>query len=138
MLYIYSKDLAVTAGSPINFNTNVIQTGCTATHSAGSSSISLNRPGFYKVELVGSVITPAGAGDVTITMYENGVASNYAFTIVTTASATDNEAFVIDAVVQVLPNCAAVVSNVPKVITFVSSTTDAEYNIVSAVVTKLA
>lgn len=138
MLYSYSTNLNVASGNEIAFNTNIVQTGCTATHLSGATTISLNRPGFYKVELVGSVTASTAAGDIEITMRENGVDSTSAFTIVSPSATTDNVSFVIDAIVQVRPNCAAVPVNVPKTISFISDTTDALYNVVSVIVTKLA
>lgn len=65
---------AISAGANIPFAINSIQTGCTATHSAGSTTFSLNKPGFYFITFNGTgAITGATAGDIIVSMLNNGV-----------------------------------------------------------------
>lgn len=58
---------AIAANAAIPFAINSICTGCTATHAAGSTTFSLNKPGFYYVTFNGTAaITDATAGDITV------------------------------------------------------------------------
>ena len=88
MLRTYSKNITATTGNAIVFNTNKILTGKTVSHSAGSSSIVVNSPGYYEVNLDLSAST-ATAGLVTIQLYADGVAIPDAV-IITNLAANSN------------------------------------------------
>lgn len=73
MLRTYSNNISTTANTAIVFNTNKILTNNSVTHSAGSSNIVINAPGYYMVnlDLSGTIGT---TGSATIQLYADGVA----------------------------------------------------------------
>lgn len=74
----------------LSFATNDVLTGCTVLHSAGSTSFTLKRPGFYYVSFTGTgAITGTTAGAITVNLLKNGVALPGATATQTSASATD-------------------------------------------------
>lgn len=139
MLYTYnttSQTLATNAA--INFNNNAIQTGCTATHSIGSTVISLNKPGFYMVSFNADAVEAGTAGDVQVQLIGNGIAIPAAEATINSASATDivNPSFT--ALVRVLPNCCSNTANVPYSLTLVNTGVGATFSNAALVVTKVA
>ena len=75
MLRAYSKDIQVDANTPIPFNTDKFDVGPNVSHTAGNSNITVNRPGFYEVDLDISFTTQETVTDpVTIQLFANGVA----------------------------------------------------------------
>lgn len=85
MLRTYSKNISGTANNPIVFNTNKILTNKSVSHSAGSSNISINTPGYYAVTLDSS-LTIGTTGTVSLQLFADGVAIPDAiFTINSTA-----------------------------------------------------
>lgn len=85
MLRTYSKNISGTASTPIVFNTNKILTNNSVSHTAGSSNITINTPGYYNVT-VDSSITIGTTGTVSVQLFADGVAIPDAiFTINSTA-----------------------------------------------------
>lgn len=76
MLRAYSKNIEVSANSPIPFNIDKFDIGNNVGHTAGSSSIMLRRPGFYEVDLdiAFTTATAPTTQPVTIQLYADGVA----------------------------------------------------------------
>lgn len=121
MLYTYTNSTqSVATDAAIALNTNAVQTGCTVTHTAGTTAVSLNKTGYYEVHFNADV-TSATTGALSIQMQGNGVdvAGAEATTTVTTASEISNVSFT--AIVRVLPNCCAILGNIPYVLTFVNT-----------------
>lgn len=113
MLYTYSITAqTVAADANLNFNINGVRTGCTVSHSAGTPSIQLNRPGYYMVHFNASAAATA-TGDVTVQLNGNGSAIPGAISTVNSTAATDIGNLSFTAIVRVLPNCCAVQSNSP-------------------------
>lgn len=83
----------------VSFNNTVIQTGCTAVNN--TTSISLNKPGFYKVDFNATV---SGVGDVTLGLYNNGVIVNGAGGTVT-VTATSNDVIAFTTIIRVPRSC---------------------------------
>ena len=75
MLYAYTNsDTTVAVNGLLPINTVGIQTGCTVTATPGSTTINLNRPGFYKVDFSAAGATSSTtAGAITVAMRTNGV-----------------------------------------------------------------
>lgn len=73
MLRTYSKSITANANNAIVFNTNKILTGNTISHNGGSSSVIVNKPGYYKVDLDISS-TVGTTGEVSIQLYADGIA----------------------------------------------------------------
>lgn len=114
----------------LSFATNDVLTGCTVLHSAGSTSFTLKRPGFYYVSFTGTgAITGATAGAITVNLLKNGVA-------LPGATATDIRTVNFSKIVQVLPSCCAI--NNTTTLTFQNAGLDTTYSNVNVVITKLA
>lgn len=120
---------------PLIFNTNKIKTGCTVTHSEGSSTFSLNKPGFYFVTLKAIGSTTATTGNLTIQMYQNGVAVVDAISTESSTATTDISTLNFATIVQVKPSCCAVDNQTS--LTFVNTGVAATYTNVSVTITKL-
>lgn len=127
----------IAAGENIPFAINSIQTGCTATHAAGSTTFSLNRPGFYFVTFNGTgAITGATAGDITVSMLNNGVLVPGATATTNSASTTDVRSVSFSKLIQVKPSCCAV--NNSTNLTFNNAGLAAAFTNVNVVITKVA
>lgn len=122
----------VVAGGNISFAINSIQTGCTATHSAGSTTFSLNKPGFYFITFNGTgAITGATAGAIIVSMLNNGTTAS-----VSSASTTDVRSLAFSKLIQVKPSCCAV--NNTTNLTFNNAGLAATFTNVNVVITKVA
>lgn len=127
----------IAAGENIPFAVNSIQTGCTATHIAGSTTFSLNRPGFYFVTFNGTgAITGATAGDITVSMLNNGVLVPGATATTNSASTTDIRSISFSKLIQVKPSCCAI--NNSTNLTFNNAGLAATFTSVNVVITKVA
>lgn len=128
---------AVATDSLLSFATNNVLTGCTVSHSAGSTSFVLRRPGFYYISFTGTgAITGTTAGAVTINLLKNGTALPGATATQESASTTDLRTINFSTIVQVLPSCCAV--NNTTTLTFQNAGLDATFSNVNVVITKLA
>jgi hypothetical protein len=135
MLYIFQNtDQTVAINGNIGFNTIGIQTGTTATRSQSNDTIFLNRPGFYSIDISTTGAPSAGAGDITVSMYVNGVQYNGATGSSSSTGLTDIVNIAFPAIVQVAPACGCV--HVP--ITFVNEGVAAVFSNVVVRVTKIA
>lgn len=139
MLYTYSTTAqTLSADEKIIFNTNAIQTGCTATHISGTSEIKLNKCGYYMIHFNADGANQGTAGNIVVQMYGNGVlvpsaeATNYS------SATTDIENIGFTVLVQVEPNKCCNTSNVPYVLTFVNTGVETQFTNVAVTVTKVA
>lgn len=128
---------AITTGANIPFAINSIQTGCTVTHSAGSTTFSLNKPGFYFVTFNGTgAVSGADAGNITVTMQNNGTSVPGATATVASASSTDIRSLSFSKLIKVSPSCCAV--NNSTNLTFNNAGAAATFTNVNVVITKVA
>ena len=76
MLNAYTNtSQSISAGNPIPFNTNRYRTCKCISHSAGSSSITLNCPGYYIVSFSGTATaTTSGTEPIIVQLANNGTA----------------------------------------------------------------
>lgn len=138
MLYTYSITAqTVAADANLNFNINGVLTGCTVSHSAGTPSIQLKRPGYYMIHFNASAAATA-TGDVTVQLNGNGSAIPGAISTVNSTAATDIGNLSFTAIVRVLPNCCAVQSNSPLTLTFVNTGVEAAYSNAAVTITRLS
>lgn len=128
---------AVGAGSNISFAINSVQTGCTATHNEGSTTFSLNKPGFYFVTFNGTgAITGATAGNIIVSMFNNGTIVPGATASVASSSTTDIRSLSFSKLIQVKPSCRAVNSSTS--LTFNNAGLATTFTNVNVVITKIA
>jgi len=90
MLRAYSKNIEVSAGNAIPFNTDKFDVGNNVGHTSGASAIILRRAGFYEVNLDIAFTTAVAptTQPVTIQLYADGVAIPDAV-IMTNVTATE-------------------------------------------------
>lgn len=139
MLYAYtSSAVAAAVNSLLPFNTIGVQTGCTATLAAGTTAISLNKPGFYKVDFSATAAnSTTTAGAITVAMRTNGTLYGGATSSDNSDSATDTASVSFSAIVQVPKSCCD--RNVaPVSLTFISTGVAATFSNIQVSVTKLA
>ena len=104
MLRAYSKDIEVTANTPIPFNITKFDVGNNIGHTTGSSSIIVRAPGFYEVNLDISFTTAEAPTEqpVSIQLYANGVAIPDAI-ISTNITATEVTNASFNTIIRALP-----------------------------------
>lgn len=123
----------VVAGGNISFAINSIQTG----YSAGSTTFSLNKPGFYFITFNGTgAITGATVGTIIVSMLNNGTLVPGATASVSSASTTDVRSLAFSKLIQVKPSCCAV--NNTTNLTFNNAGLAATFTNVNVVITKVA
>lgn len=130
MIYSYTATTqTVNNAVAIPFNDNGVQTECSVKHSAGSTAFSLCRPGQYIIHFnANGANATATAGNISATLYVNGAAYAGAIAESTSAGTTDIENIAFTAVVDVLPNCCAIRTNLPTTLTIVNSGLQATYS----------
>ena len=138
MIYSYStSDQTVAVNATILFENNGVVSGRCSTHSAGTGAFSLNGPGFYLVHFNGDV-SAATAGDVVVQLYLNGElyeGAEATTTITTATTETDNIGF--EAIVKVLPNCCAIVDNLPATLTIRNTGIEALFSNAAVTIVKI-
>lgn len=136
MLDMYTNtDQTVTTGSPLEYNTNRILTGCTATHSVGSAAVNLNKPGIYIVHFNADAAENGTAGDITIQLFNNGVLVPGAEATETSSALTDIVNLDFETAVRVTKDCCQCGNAVS--LTFVNTGVDAVVSNTEVVVTKV-
>lgn len=140
MLQAYSYNaggFALAQDTPITLENVSVETGCTATCTPGSTTVNLNKPGYYMVQFngYGTVSTAAANGTVEITMYKNGTAVPYASALSESTTTTDIKNLSFSTIVRVLPSCPSIDNDVA--LTFVNTGNAGTYYNTNVVVTKL-
>lgn len=137
MLYIANtKEQIIDTDQSISLGENRIQTGCVATHHPNSSTICLNRPGFYMVHFNADAYGQEGE-TVSVQMYANDTPVPRATATLLSGTSSQASNFSFAAIVQVSPNCVSVHHNMPLKITFKNLVSPAAYVNVGVTVTKL-
>ena len=126
----------VAANELLSFAEDRVKTGCTVVHTPGSTTFTLKRPGFYFVTLNADVTTSETAGNVVLTLQNNGTAIPGAVATSYAAAAVNVGNVAFSAIIQVRPSCCAV-SNTTN-LTVANTGVSATISNVSLVITKLA
>lgn len=126
----------VAANELLSFAEDRVKTGCTVVHTPGSTTFALKRPGFYFVTLNADVTTSETAGNVVLTLQNNGTAIPGAVATSYAAAAVNVGNVAFSAIIQVRPGCCAV-SNTTN-LTVANTGVGATISNVSLVITKLA
>ena len=124
----------VASGSALAFDTNRIATGCTVSHSAGSTTFTLTKPGYYYITFNGT-FTSTDTGVATIELRNGNIAVPGATGSETIATAGDRASISFTTIVKVLPSCSAVNNTAP--ITLVSTGIDISVSTAALNITKL-
>ena len=126
----------VAANELLSFAEDRVKTGCTVVHTPGSTTFALKRPGFYFVTLNADVTTSETAGNVVLTLQNNGTAIPGAVATSYAAAAVNVGDVAFSAIIQVRPSCCAV-SNTTN-LTVANTGVGATISNVNLVITKLA
>lgn len=138
MLYTYNNASQTLAqNAPIVFSTNGVAKGCSATHVAGSTAVNLNKPGIYMVQFNADAVESGTAGNLTAQLQGNGVAITGAESTAYSGATTDIMNLSFTALVKVNPNCCAITTNIPYVLTVQNTGEGATYSNAAITVTKV-
>jgi hypothetical protein len=129
-----STTQTVEVGGAFEFDTNRIVTGCTVSHTPGTATFTLNKPGYYYVTF-NTTFTTATTGDATVELKNGGVTVPGAVGTETVTTAGDTKSIAFTTIVKVLPSCCAV-DNTTN-ITFVATGIALDATISAVNITKL-
>ena len=124
---------AIVSNGILNFTTDRILTGCTATRDG--QAFQLNKPGYYYVTFNAVAAATTTVGELSVELYSNGVAVPGAIATLTTTTAGDNANYAFSTIVRVPPSCCVV--NNAVTLTVVNTGVDATYSNVNLNITKL-
>ena len=97
----------VASGSAYVFDTNRIVTGCTVGHVPGTTTFTLNKPGYYYVTF-NTTFTTEATGEATVELQNGGVAVPGANGTETITTIGDTKSIAFTTIIRVLPSCAAI------------------------------
>ena len=117
----------------LTFTTDRILTGCTATRDG--QTFQLNKPGSYYVTFNADGEATTAAGDITVALFNNGVAVPGATATTTVAAVATTENLAFATIIRVPPSCCAVDNN--GALTFVNTGIAATFTNVNVNITKL-
>lgn len=130
MLQTYTRSnngVAIASNTPITFLTNKYKSGCCVQHVDGSSSITLNAAGLYKVSFNGIFTAPSTtATTISIQLYNNTILIPEALAVATSTSTTDYVNLAFTTLIKVNPSCCAVDNT--NSLTFVNTNAAVLYN----------
>ena len=129
-----STTQTVETGSAYVFDTNRIATGCTVGHVPGTTTFTLNKPGYYYVTF-NTVFTTTATGVATVELTDKGVAIPGAAGSETITTAGDSKTISFSTIVRVLPSCPAIDNT--ATLTFVATGIDLDATIAAVNITKL-
>lgn len=110
MLYAYTlESQTINTNNSVIFNINGVRNSCAIRHDAGTSIITITKPGTYTVS-VNLDATSATTGTSQFTLYNNGTAVNGAVATSTIATANDIDNYNFTAAIRVLPSCPAIIN----------------------------
>lgn len=106
VLYVANtNEQSVVVGGSLNLGNVIRRCGC-ASNLSGTNVVSINEPGYYDVN-VSVTAVPTAAGDVTITLLNNGVVIPGATATATVAAAGDSANISFESVVRIFCNANA-------------------------------
>lgn len=107
---VSSASQTLPSGSDISFDTNRIATSCTATHAAGTTTVVLNRPGYYFVgfNTIATATEAAETAPITVQLFNNGDEILGATASELSATNTTDINLSFQTIVQIRPSCCAI------------------------------
>ena len=129
-----STTQTVDSGAAYVFDTNRIVTGCTVGHVAGTSTFTLNKPGYYYVTF-NTTFTTDATGEATVELQNGGILVPGATGTETIATAGATTSISFATIIKVLPSCPAV--NNTATLTFVSTGIALDASVSNVNITKL-
>ena len=120
----------------ISFANNRIATGCSVSHLAGSTTFSINKPGFYLVSFHGVASATAAATEpIVVQLLNKGVEVQGALASELSAAADTPVNLSFTTAIQVRPNCCAI--NNEANLTFENAGVEALFSNVEVVITTI-
>ena len=116
------------------FDTNRVATGCTVSHTPGTATFTLNKPGYYYVTF-NTTFTTDATGDATVELQNGGVAVPGATGTETITTVGDTKSISFSTIVKVLPSCCAIDNT--ATLTFVATGIALEATTAAVQITKL-
>lgn len=116
------------------FDTNRIATGCTVSHTPGTATFILNKPGYYYVTF-NTVFTTGATGVATVELQNDGITIPGALGSETITTVGDTKSISFSTIVKVLPSCAAIDNT--AVLTFVATGIELQSTAATVNITKL-
>ena len=89
------------------FDTNRIVTGCTVGHIPGTTTFTLNKPGYYYVTF-NTTFTTDATGDAIVELQNGGTLVPGATGTETITTVGDTKSIAFSTIVKVLPSCCAI------------------------------
>ena len=124
----------VASGTAYVFDTNRIATGCTVGHTAGTTTFTLNKPGYYYITF-NTTFTTEEAGIATVELQNGGVAIPGASGSETITTVGDVKSIAFSTIVRVLPSCPALDNT--TTLTIVATGIDLTATVANINITKL-
>ena len=132
MLQVYSKGIAVTPNSKVQFNTVALKTGSTVTME-GTTQLNINRSGIYRIEFVGYGASNTDNGTIGVQLVVDGKEVPQAEATVATSSAILPEQIAFTALVPIkICPCDG-----SKTVTVLATGTAGTLNLANLTVTKI-
>ena len=128
-----NESQAIATNGTLNFATDRILTGCTATRNG--QTFQLNKPGYYYVTFNADAAATETVGLLTVELQNNGVVVPGAEASSTTTTAGDVSNYAFSTIIRVLPSCH-MIDNTAR-LTVVNTGVDATYSNVNINITKL-
>ena len=116
------------------FDTNRIVTGCTVGHTPGTTTFTLNKPGYYYVTF-NTTFTTTTTGEATVELQNGGIAVPGANGSETITTAGDVKSIAFSTIVKVLPSCCAIDNT--ATLTFVATGIELNTTTAAVNITKL-
>ena len=124
----------VANGAAYVFDTNRVVTGCTVGHTAGTTTFTLNKPGYYYVSF-NTTFTTEATGVATVELQNGGTTIPGAVGSETITTAGDEKSLAFATIVRVLPSCPALDNT--ATLTFVATGIDLTATVANVNITKL-
>ena len=132
MLQVYSKGIAVTPNSKVQFNTVALKTGSTVTME-GTTQLNINRSGIYRIEFVGYGASNTDNGTIGVQLVVDGKEVPQAEATVATSSAILPEQIAFTALVPIkICPCDG-----SKTVTVLATGTAGTLNLANLIMTKI-
>ena len=132
MIQVYSKDIAVTPNSNVQFSTVALKTGSTVTIE-GTAQLNINRSGIYRIEFVGYGASNTDNSTIGVQLVVDGKEVPQAESTVATSSAILPEQITFTALVPVkICPCGG-----SKTVTVLATGTAGTLNLANLTVTKI-
>ena len=131
---VSSASQTLTTGSDITFDINRIATSCTARHVAGTSVVTLNRPGYYFVgfNTIATATETTETNPITVQLFNNGDEILGATASGLSATNTTDINLSFQTIVKIMPSCCAI--NNTGNLTFRTTGADATFTTPNVVV----